>query len=85
MGPINGPGREVNSGHPGPPGAILPGRIAHSLKFAYTELASGLDTSRAVELKPDRLPEYRRFFETVHPVASVEGLKEYFLSVTRRR
>lgn len=64
--------------------AILPGRITHSLKFSFTELPSDLDTSRAVELTAEDFPEYRRFFEAVHPGASFEGLQEYFSSVAGR-
>ena len=59
--------------------------VSHSLKFRFSQLPDGLDTSPAVQLEPGQYGDYLQFFQTQHPDASPEGwLKDYYASLTDR-
>jgi len=63
---------------------ILPGKIGHSLKFSFADLPENLDVSQAVRLTQEDFQQYKRFFETLYPGVSTEGLRGYFSSVADR-
>lgn len=66
-------------------GELVPGNVSHSLKFRFSQLPDGLDTSPAVQLEPGQYGDYLQFFQTQHPDASPEGwLKDYYASLTDR-
>ena len=64
--------------------ALVLGTPGHSRKFHFTELPQGLDTARAVQLRPDQFPDYLGFFRAQHPGGSTEWLESYFVSMAGR-